>query len=347
MTGSMKISNHKFAGPSPLIIAEAGVNHNGDLSKALEMVEVAADAGVDFIKFQTFKANRLATSFAVQAEYQKNNKNILETQQEMLAKLELDEMAHQEIIKQCTKSGIRFLSTAFDEMSLDFLLSLDISLIKIPSGEITNLPYLRRVAQLGLPVILSTGMSEMTEVRDAIQVLQQGGVKHSDLTVLHCTTDYPTKMIDVNLRAMTSLHHEFKVKVGYSDHTMGIEVATAAVALGASVIEKHFTLDRRLPGPDHAASLEPAELKEMVYAIRNVVTALGDGFKAPRPAEVANRSVARKSIVAACDIKSGELFRGQNITTKRPGTGISPMLWDDVIGRKASKDFTTDELIKL
>ena len=339
---------NKLASDYPiLVIAEAGVNHNGDLNRALEMVEVAADAGVDFIKFQTFKANRLATSFAIQADYQTNNKNILETQQEMLAKLELDEMAHQEIIKQCTKSGIRFLSTAFDEISLDFLLSLDISLIKIPSGEITNLPYLRRVAQLGLPVILSTGMSEMTEVRDAIQVLQQGGVKHSDLTVLHCTTDYPTKMIDVNLRAMTSLHHEFKVKVGYSDHTMGIEVATAAVALGASVIEKHFTLDRRLPGPDHAASLEPAELRAMVYAIRNVATALGDGFKEPRPAEVANRSVARKSIVAACDIKSGELFSGKNITTKRPGTGISPMLWDDVIGRKASKDFTTDELIKL
>ncbi|MBT8585685.1 N-acetylneuraminate synthase [Polynucleobacter paneuropaeus] len=343
----MKISNHELAGSSPLIIAEAGVNHNGDLSKALLMVEVAAAAGADFIKFQTFKADKLATSTAIQADYQTNNTNILETQREMLVKLELDELAHHEIIKQCSKSGIRFLSTAFDESSLDFLLSLDISLIKIPSGEITNLPYLRRVAQLGLPVILSTGMSEMTEVRDAIQVLQQGGVKHSDLTVLHCTTDYPTKMIDVNLRAMTSLQHEFKVKVGYSDHTMGIEVATAAVALGASVIEKHFTLDRRLPGPDHAASLEPAELRAMVYAIRNVTTALGDGFKEPRPAEVANRSVARKSIVAACDIKSGELFSGKNITTKRPGTGISPMLWDDVIGRKASRDFTTDELIKL
>jgi len=331
----------------PLIIAEAGVNHNGDLNRALEMVEVAADAGADFIKFQTFNADRLATSLAIQADYQTNNTNILETQREMLLKLELDEIAHHEIIEQCSKSGIGFLSTPFDEISLDFLLSLGISLIKIPSGEITNLPYLRRVAQLGLPVILSTGMSEMTEVRDAIQVLQQGGVKHSDLTVLHCTTDYPTKMIDVNLQAMTSLQHEFKVKVGYSDHTMGVEVATAAVALGASVIEKHFTLDRRLPGPDHAASLEPAELKAMVCAIRNVATALGDGFKAPRPAEVANRSVARKSIVAACDIKSGELFSGKNITTKRPGTGISPMLWDDVIGRKASKDFTTDELIKL
>ena len=330
-----------------VVIAEAGVNHNGDLSKALVMVEVAADAGADFIKFQTFKADRLATSLAIQAEYQTNNTNILETQREMLLKLELDELAHYEIIEHCSKYKIGFLSTPFDEISLDFLLSLGISLIKIPSGEITNLPYLRRIAQLGLPVILSTGMSEMSEVRDAIQVLQQGGVKHSDLTVLHCTTDYPTKMLDVNLRAMTALQREFKVKVGYSDHTMGIEVATAAVALGATVIEKHFTLDRSLPGPDHAASLEPAELKAMIYAIRNVSTALGDGFKAPRPAEVSNRAVARKSIVAACDIKSGELFSVKNITTKRPGTGISPMLWDDVIGRKASTDFKADDLIKL
>jgi N,N'-diacetyllegionaminate synthase len=331
----------------PLIIAEAGVNHNGDLNLALEMVEVAADAGADFIKFQTFKADRLATSFAIQADYQIANTNILETQRQMLLKLELDEIAHEQIMQHCSKCGIGFLSTPYDENSLDFLLSLGISLIKIPSGEITNLPYLRRIAQLGLPVILSTGMSEMSEVRDAIQVLQQGGVKHSDLTVLHCTTDYPTKMIDVNLRAMTALQREFKVRVGYSDHTMGIEVATAAVAMGASVIEKHFTLDRSLPGPDHAASLEPAELKSMVYAIRNVAAALGDGFKAPRPAEVKNRLVARKSIVASCDIKSGELFSVENITTKRPGTGISPMLWDDVIGRKASKDFKIDDLIKL
>lgn len=331
----------------PLIIAEAGVNHNGDINLALEMVEVAADAGADFIKFQTFKADRLATSLAIQSDYQTNNTKILETQREMLVKLELDEMAHQQIIQQCSKSRIGFLSTAFDEISLDFLLGLGISLIKIPSGEITNLPYLRRVAQLGLPVILSTGMSEMTEVHNAIQVLLQGGVKHSDLTILHCTTDYPTKMIDVNLRAILALEHEFKVKVGYSDHTMGIEVATAAAALGATVIEKHFTLDRSLPGPDHAASLEPAELKAMVNAIRNVATALGDGFKTPRPAEVANRAVARKSIVAACDIESGELFSVKNITTKRPGTGISPMLWDDVIGRKASMDFKTDDLIKL
>jgi N,N'-diacetyllegionaminate synthase len=343
----IKILYPKSVLNSPIIIAEAGVNHNGDLSRALEMVAVAADAGVDFIKFQTFKADKLATSTAIQADYQTNNTNVLETQREMLVKLELDELAHQEIIKQCSKSEIGFLSTAFDEDSLDFLLRLGLSLIKIPSGEITNLPYLRRVAKLGLPVILSTGMSEMAEVRDAIQVLQQGGIKHSDLTVLHCTTDYPTKMVDVNLRAMMSLQQEFKVKVGYSDHTMGIEVATAAVALGASVIEKHFTLDRRLPGPDHAASLEPAELKAMVYAIRNVATALGDGFKAPKPTEVANRAVARKSIVASCDIKSGELFSVCNITTKRPGTGISPMNWDDVVGRRASKDFKTDELIEL
>jgi N,N'-diacetyllegionaminate synthase len=343
----MNIPYPKTALTSPLIIAEAGVNHNGDLLLALQMVRAAADAGADFIKFQTFKADRLATYFASQAEYQITNTNILETQQMMLSKLELDEFSHREILEQCKKSGIGFLSSAFDEISLEFLISLGVLLIKIPSGEITNLPYLRRVAQLGLPVILSTGMSEMTEVRDAIRILHQGGVKDSDLTVLHCTTDYPTLMSDVNLLAMTALQNEFGVKVGYSDHTLGIEVATAAVAMGASVIEKHFTLDRSLPGPDHAASLEPAELKAMVCAIRNIASALGDGVKLPTPTEVRNRLIARKSIVAACPISAGEIFSNENLTTKRPGSGLSPMLWDEVIGLQACRDFIVDELIEI
>jgi N,N'-diacetyllegionaminate synthase len=330
-----------------LIIAEAGVNHNGDIGMAKQLIEVAAEAGVDMVKFQTFSANRLATGSASKAEYQAQSTGESESQHAMLRRLELSSDMHHVLIEHCRTHDIRFFSTGFDVESLDFLVGLGLDLIKIPSGEITNLPYLRRVAAHGKPVILSTGMASLGDIESALAVLEQGGIGREHITVLHCNTEYPTPMADVNLRAMRNIGQAFEVAVGYSDHTAGIEVAIAAVALGATVIEKHFTLDPSLPGPDHAASLEPGELKAMVAAIRNIELALGDGIKRASPSEARNMSIARKSIVASRPIRAGEAFTAENITAKRPGTGISPMRWDEVLGRKATRDYASDELISL
>jgi N,N'-diacetyllegionaminate synthase len=333
--------------PNTLIIAEAGVNHNGDIAMAKRLIEVAAEAGVDMVKFQTFSADRLATTRAGKAQYQEQSTGEAESQHSMLRRLELSDEMHQNLIEHCRRHGIRFFSTGFDVPSLDFLMGLGLDRVKIPSGEITNLPYLRRVAEHGKPVILSTGMASLGDIESALAVLEEGGVSREHITVLHCNTEYPTPMVDVNLRAMCNIGQAFNVAVGYSDHTPGIEVAIAAVALGAVVIEKHFTLDRNLPGPDHAASLEPDELKAMVVAIRNVELALGDGIKRASPSEVKNMPIARKSIVASRPIRAGEVFTTENITAKRPGTGISPMRWDEVLGRPANRDYAADEMILL
>jgi N,N'-diacetyllegionaminate synthase len=332
-----------------LIIAEAGVNHNGSINLAKKLVDVAAEAGADIVKFQTFKANKLVSRFAKKAEYQIANmkESDDDTQLGMLKKLELSEENHLLLMDYCRQKGIQFLSTGFDVDSLQYLARLGIKIAKVPSGEVTNLPYLRTVANFFSEVIMSTGMSELKEVQDAIAVLTAGGIKKENITVLHCNTEYPTPFHDVNLRAMNGLQKKLDIAVGYSDHTSGIEVPIGAVALGASVIEKHFTLDRNMEGPDHKASLEPDELKAMVAAIRNIEKALGEEEKRPSPSEIKNRSVARKSIVAASFIKTGELFSEANLTAKRPGDGISPMLWDDVIGRVAKKDFDADDLIEL
>jgi len=330
-----------------LIIAEAGVNHNGDLKLAKQLVDAAVVAGADLVKFQTFNADRQVTRTAKKADYQKQTTDSEESQHEMLLRLELTEAMHHELIAYCKTRNIGFLSTGFDIESVDLLVSLGQECFKIPSGEITNLPYLRHIGQLGKTVILSTGMSTLGEIEAAIDVLEQAGTPRSMLTVLHCTTEYPTPMVEVNLRAMHSIHKAFGIAVGYSDHTQGIEVAIAAVAMGATVIEKHFTLDRNLPGPDHQASLEPAELTAMVTAIRNIEVALGDGIKRLTPSEARNRPVVRKSLVASQAIKAGEVFTVENMTTKRPGTGISPMLFDEMLGKTAQRDFWTDELIEL
>ncbi len=330
-----------------LIIAEAGVNHNGDIGLAKQLIDVAAEAGADFVKFQTFNANRLVTHAAKKADYQTKNTDCNESQHEMLRRLELTPAMHIELIAHCALRNIGFFSTGFDIESVDLLVSLGQNQFKIPSGEITNLTYLRHIGQLGKPVILSTGMATLGDIEAAIDVLEEAGTPRSNLTLLHCTTEYPTPMAEVNLRAMQSIHSAFGVAVGYSDHTQGIEVAIAAVALGATVIEKHFTLDCNMPGPDHKASLEPEELKAMVSAIRNIEVALGDGIKRLTPSEAKNKPVARKSLVASKAIKAGELFSAQNVTAKRPGTGISPMRWDEVIGCVAQKDFLSDELITL
>ncbi|MEK6628265.1 MAG: N-acetylneuraminate synthase [Bdellovibrionota bacterium] len=329
-----------------LIIAEAGVNHNGNLEKAIKLVHAAADAGADIVKFQTFKAGLLATKSAKTADYQKANlKENSDSQYEMLKKLELSFEDHHVLINECKKLNIGFLSTAFDFESLDFLKSLNLGLWKIPSGEITNLPYLEIIAKLNQKVIVSTGMCSLSEVEEALNVFLKNGTDKNNLTVLHCNTDYPTKMQDVNLLAMCEMGRTLGVNFGYSDHTLGIEVPTAAVALGAVVIEKHFTLDRNMPGPDHAASLEPQELKQMVQAIRNIELALGSSSKKPTASESVNKSVARKSIVAFQNIKQGELLTEKNITTSRPGTGISPMKWYEVLGSKALKDYAAGDLI--
>lgn len=330
-----------------LIIAEAGVNHNGDLELAMQLIDAAAEAGADFVKFQTFDANRQVTRSAKKADYQTRTTNSKESQHEMLRRLELTAEMHKELIAHCAVRNISFFSTGFDIESVDLLVSLGLDHFKIPSGEITNLPYLRHIGRLGHAVILSTGMAAMGEIEAAIDILELAGTPRSNITVLHCTTGYPTPMAEVNLRAMQSMHTAFGVAVGYSDHTAGIEVAIAAVAMGASVIEKHFTLDRSLPGPDHKASLEPKELKAMVAAIRNIEIALGDGIKRLTPSEAKNKPLARKSLVASLAIKAGEIFSAQNITCKRPGTGISPMRWDEVLGRTAPRDFSADELIEL
>ena len=330
-----------------LIIAEAGVNHNGDLKMAKQLIDTAAEAGADLVKFQSFKASSLVTRLAEKADYQNQNTNNKESQYEMLCQLELSTEMHDELISYCAIRDIGFFSTGFDIESIDLLMSLGQDCIKIPSGEITNLPYLRHIGGLGKTVIFSTGMATLGEIEAAIEVLEQAGTLRSKITVLHCTTEYPTPMAEVNLSAMQNIHSAFGVSVGYSDHTSGIEVAIAAVALGASVIEKHFTLDRNLPGPDHKASLEPKELKAMVAAIRNIEVALGDGLKRITPSETKNKPIARKSLVAMQDIIKGEVFTEKNLTTKRPGTGISPMRWDEVIGRKAHRNFSEDELIDL
>lgn len=335
-----------MTGMPVIIIAEAGVNHNGDREMACRLVDAAAHAGADFVKFQTFRADRLATRTAGQAAYQIEATGKEMSQYEMLRQLELDEDAHRALSMRCRERGIGFLSTGFDIESVDFLVGIGIDRIKVPSGEITNLPYLQHIGGLGLPVILSTGMATLDEVRAALDVLQSAGTARENITVLHCTTMYPAAMDDVNLRAMVTMRDVLNVSVGYSDHTVGIEVSVAAAALGASVLEKHFTLDRTLPGPDHSASLEPDELVAMVSAVRNIERALGDGVKAPRAAEMANMPAARKSIVAARKIHAGERFDAENMAIKRPGGGVSPMKWNEMIGRIASRDFAEDELIE-
>lgn len=329
-----------------LIIAEAGVNHNGDINLAKKLIDAAAAAGVDYVKFQTFNSKKLVSKNAQKATYQKENtNNATESQLEMLQKLELSKEMHLELIEHCNLQRIKFLSSSFDLESIDFLNELNIDLFKVPSGEITNLPYLRKIGGLGKPIIISTGMADIKEIEDAINVLLKAGAKKSDITVLHCNTEYPTPMVDVNLKAMLTIGETFDVPIGYSDHTLGIEIPTAAVALGATVIEKHFTLDKTMEGPDHKASLEPKELKAMVTSIRNIEIALGHGRKEPSNSEKKNKAIARKSIIAKTTIKKGDVFNEENITVKRPGTGISPMLWDTVVGAKAIKNYEEDDLI--
>ena len=330
---------------SVYIIAEAGVNHNGSIALAKRMVDAAKGAGAHCMNSQTFALSSVASNRAIKAEYQKWNTDIDESQVDMLKKLELSFDQFRVLNRYCEEQGIEFLSTAFDFESIDFLNSLGMTKWKIPSGDITNLPYLIRVAKLGKPVILSTGMSTMDEVGVAIDVLRENGA--GEVTVLHCTTEYPTPFTDVNLRAMRTIGRAFDVSVGYSDHTKGIEIPIAAVAMGATVIEKHFTLDRDMEGPDHKASLEPHELRAMIESIRNVELALGSDIKEPAPSEIRNIAVARKSIIAKRDIEKDEAFTEDNITVKRPGTGISPMRWFEVIGQKATRDFQEDELIDL
>ena len=330
-----------------LIIAEAGVNHNGDLALAKQLIEGAAKAGADLVKFQTFTANRQVTKTASKAEYQTQTTDKKESQHEMLRRLELNREMHEELIAHCSQHDIGFFSTGFDIESIDLLVDLGQDHFKIPSGEITNLPYLRHIGRLGKSVILSTGMATLGDIEAALSVLEHAGTPRTKITVLHCTTEYPTPMAEVNLRAMQSIQQAFGVDVGYSDHTPGIEVATAAVAMGATVIEKHFTMDCNLPGPDHQASLEPEGLTAMIAAIRNIEIALGDGVKRLTKSEANNAPVMRKSLLACKLIKSGEIFSADNITAKRPGTGISPMRWDEVVGRTAPRDFAEDELIDL
>lgn len=327
------------------VIAEAGVNHNGNIEIAKKMVDEAVQTGADAIKFQTFKAERLVCKNAKKAEYQLETTNKTETQHDMLKKLELPKEMHMELKEYCDKKKIMFLSTPFDIESARMLADMEMPVIKIPSGEITNLPYLRAIAVMVKRIILSTGMSNINEVQAAVNVLKKGGVK--DITVLHCNTQYPTPMEDVNLMAMVEMREKLNIPVGYSDHTLGIEVPMAAVALGATVIEKHFTLDRTMEGPDHKASLEPHELKKMIDGIRNIEKALGNKEKKVSQSEKSNLEIVRKSIVAAKAIKKGELFTEENLTTKRPGTGISPMKWDEVIGKVADRNYEVDEMIYL
>jgi N,N'-diacetyllegionaminate synthase len=328
-----------------IIIAEAGVNHNGDIKLAKQLVNAAASAGADFVKFQTFDAGRQVTESAQKADYQSLLTDGGESQYDMLRRLQLTESMHRELIAYCRSCKIGFFSTGFDIKSVDLLVSLGQDLFKIPSGEITNLPYLRHIGGLNKEIILSTGMATLGEIEAAIDVLEKAGTSREKMTVLHCTTEYPTPMDEVNLRAMRSIGDAFGVAVGYSDHTKGIEVSIAAVSLGATIIEKHFTLDRKLPGPDHQASLEPAELSALVFAIRNIELALGDGIKRPTPSEIRNKAAIRKSLVVSHAVKAGELFTPENLTTKRPGSGISPMRWDEFIGQKAQRDFSADDLI--
>lgn len=334
---------------SVCIIAEAGVNHNGSLEHAFRLIDYAKNAGVDYIKFQTFKAENLVSKDAKKADYQiENTGNAEESQFQMLKKLELSAEDHHKIINYCNEKKIQFFSTAFDLESLHYLKSLGLELVKIPSGEITNLPYLRLAAQLFQKVIISTGMSTISEIKEALSVFLEAGIAKDNITILHCNTEYPTPMKDVNLKAMLHLQKEFGTAIGYSDHTLGIEVPIAAVALGASVIEKHFTLDKNMEGPDHAASLDPQELSAMVAAIRNIEQAIsGNGIKTPSESEMKNKEIARKSIVAKKYIAKGEVFSEENLTVKRPGNGISPMEWDNVLGKIAKINYTEDQLIEL
>lgn len=330
---------------SVFIIAEAGVNHNGSLKLAKKLIDEAKNAGANAVKFQTFKAKNLASKEAKQAEYQKKNMGKEESQFDMIKKLELSYDEFKNLAQYCEQKEIKFLSTPFDFESIEFLNDLGMDYFKIPSGEITNYPYLVKIAKLNKAIIMSTGMCTMEEIKEAYKVLKDNGAK--EITVLHCTTQYPTPFEDVNLNAMLSIKKELNVDIGYSDHTIGIEVSVCAVALGAKVIEKHFTLDKNMQGPDHKASLEPDELKQMVDSIRNIEKALGDGVKKPSNSEIENMDIARKSIVAIEDIKKGELFSEKNLTTKRPGSGINPMKWNEVIGKEAKRDFKEDELIEL
>lgn len=323
------------------------MNHNGDLDLARRLVDAAAAAGADMVKFQTFSADRLTTSSAGKADYQAQATGAEESQQAMLRRLELSRGMHESLIAHCRARGIQFFSTAFDQDSVRMLAELGLDRFKVPSGEITNLPYLRVVGRYGKPVILSTGMATLDELGAALKVLEQAGTPRDRVTVLHCTTAYPTPMADVNLLAMHTIRNTFGVAFGYSDHTPGIEVAIAAVAMGATVIEKHLTIDRNLPGPDHRASLEPREFASMVAAIRNVEQAMGDGIKQPCAGESRIAAVVRKSLVAARPICAGEPFSEANLTVKRPGSGISPMRWDEVIGRPAPRAFAADELIEI
>jgi N,N'-diacetyllegionaminate synthase len=329
-----------------IVIAEAGVNHNGDLNLAKNLIEIAAKAGADYVKFQTFRASALATISAEKADYQKNSTDSNESQIEMLKNLELTEKMHEELIAHALLHKISFLSTAFDIQSVDLLHKLGQSIFKVPSGEITNLPLLRHIGSFKKDVILSTGMSTMHEIEDAMEVLQESGTERNRICVLHCTSSYPAPMSDINLSAMLHIREELNVAIGYSDHSLGVEIPIAAVALGAKIIEKHFTLDRKLPGPDHKASLEPEELEMMIFGIRNLELAMGDGIKRVMPSEIANRVVVRKSIVASRAISEGEVFSDKNLTTKRPDKGISPMKWDSVIGTVSKRNYLADELIE-
>jgi len=329
------------------IIAEAGVNHNGSIEIAKKLIDVAVEAGANAVKFQTFKAEKLVSINADKAEYQKRTTSSKETQFEMIKKLELDKNIHVELIAYCALKNIKFLSTPFDIDSIDMLNQLKLEIFKIPSGEITNLPYLRNIGRLNKKVILSTGMADIDEIRDAFDILTSEGTLNENITILHANTQYPTPIEDVNLKAMQTIGNTFKVKYGYSDHTLGIEVPIAAVAMGATVIEKHFTLDRTMDGPDHKASLEPLELKSMVTAIRNIEKALGDGIKRCSNSEKQNILIARKSVVAKVAIKKGEELNDKNLAIKRPGSGISPMRWNQILGQKATKDFKMDDLIEL
>ncbi len=333
-------------GDKVLIIAEAGVNHNGDMGMARELVHAAADAKVDAVKFQTFRAESLVRRNTAKADYQIARTGNSEGQFEMLKRLELSWDAHYELQELAHSLGIEFMSTPFDTECADFLAKLGVKRFKIPSGEITNYPYLRHIARLGIPSIFSTGMSDMEDIRACLNTLTTNGLHKNQISVLHCNTEYPTPFEDVNLRAMQAIHEAFQVEVGYSDHTAGAEVSIAAVAMGAKVIEKHFTLDKTLPGPDHLASLEPGELKSMVQAIRNISLALGYPHKSISRSEAKNRHAARKSIVAATKIAKGEAFTESNLTTKRPGSGVSPMLWPEYISKVATKNYEPDDLIE-
>jgi len=334
-------------GAKTFIIAEAGVNHNGDLTLAKKLVDAAVEAGADAVKFQTFLPEEVVSTVAPKAEYQLQTTAPTESQLEMLRKLALPYEAFQELWQYCRHRGIMFLSTPFDIPSARFLKSLGMKIFKIPSGEITNYLLLREIGGYQATVILSTGMADLGEIEDALDVLEEFGTAREKITVLHCNTEYPTPYEDANLRAMLTIRDAFQVRVGYSDHTVGIEVPIAAVALGATVIEKHFTLDRNLPGPDHRASLEPSELRAMVQSIRNVEKALGNGIKKASPSEARNIPVVRKSIVARRAIRAGEVFSEENLTVKRPGTGISPMRWTEIIGKPAPRDFQSDEVIQI